>query len=395
MDFDAWRCCRNLPDFGQQRACREWLERNPQIKLNQFVGFGFHGQAFIVAACRYACEKVGRKCLKKNLGIFGFWVCLVPSEQHSRIAADDSNPIVSIIIPTYNRAEFIGDAIASVLRQSCQHFELIVIDDGSTDSTADVLNSFADARLIVVRQKNHGRSAARNKAFGLSRGRYIAFLDSDDLYIEHKLERQVAYMDRHPDVGMIYTSALCIDERGNLLKDNPYVASAEGNIYRQVAFFRPVTITLPTVMVRREVLESVGLFDEAMDRFEDTDLWRRIAKCYQIGVMAEPTCKLRTHADNSLRSQNPRCIIDAIEYYVAKIFRDDADVDAGFLHDGASRLYEYYGKAFISVSGSRRYGLSLLKKSILMQPQRFLSIVLQSLRVLGGSFMREHLTQHR
>src|SRR5690554_3087136 len=91
----------------------------------------------------------------------------------------DIAPVVSIIMPTYNRAEFISAAISSVLRQTYESFELIVIDDGSTDETAQVIRSFTDQRVLFVRQANHGRSAARNRALGMARGRYIAFLDSD------------------------------------------------------------------------------------------------------------------------------------------------------------------------------------------------------------------------
>ena len=281
------------------------------------------------------------------------------------------------------------------MRQSYPDFELIVVDDGSTDSTANVVDSINDDRLIFLSQENRGRSAARNRALTRARGRYIAFLDSDDLYLADKLERQIAYMDRHPDVGMIYTSAHCIDEWGNLLDEHPYVASVEGEIYKQVAFFRPVTITLPTVMVRREVLESVGCFDEVMERFEDTDLWRRIAKRYRVGVITEATCRLRTHADNALLSQNPLKIISSIEYYVAKVFREDADVGIDFLKEGASRLYEYYGTAFISIPGWRRDGLSLLKMSATYKPRRTIPIILAGLRAVAGSIMRQYRPNER
>lgn len=302
-------------------------------------------------------------------------------------------PAVSVILPTYNRAAFLGEAVASVLAQSFRNFELIIIDDGSSDSTAEVVCSFIDPRLVFLQQENRGRSAARNRALGMARGRYIAFLDSDDVYLEDKLERQIAYMERRPDVDMIYTSAYCIDERGNLLEGRNYVATVEGNIYEEVAFFQPVTITLPTVMVRREVIENVGGFDEAMDRFEDTDLWRRIAKKHRIGIIKEPTCRLRTHTDNTLRSQDPAKIIAAIEYYVAKIFQEDADMDAAFLRRGASLLYEYYGLAFVSVPAWRHHGFALLRKSILSCPPRFAAVAKAGLKVFAGSLARQYMAK--
>ncbi|AHG44174.1 glycosyl transferase family 2 [Rhizobium leguminosarum bv. trifolii CB782] len=297
-------------------------------------------------------------------------------------------PTVSVIIPTYNRARFIRGAIESVFGQSFSDFELIVIDDGSTDETAKIVGALGDNRLNFIRQENRGRSAARNRAIALARGRYIAFLDSDDMYLPDKLSQQVDYMDSHPEDGMIYTSAMCIDGDGRPLNSQGYEAWAGGDIYKQVAFFQPVTITLPTVMVRREVLDAIGGFDEAMERFEDTDLWRRIAKRYRVGMLVEATCILRTHADNTLRSQNPVKIVEAIEYYVAKIFRDDADVGMHFLKDGASRLYEYYGRAFMSIPEWRYQGVLLTKRAIALEPKRAAEIVASSIRTVLGSAVR-------
>ncbi|MBB4522297.1 glycosyltransferase family 2 protein [Rhizobium leguminosarum] len=282
-----------------------------------------------------------------------------------------AGPAISVIIPTYNRSSFIGEAIDSVLRQTFGDFELIVIDDGSTDGTGEIVRGFEDNRLLFIQQKNAGRSAARNRAIEIARGRYIAFLDSDDTYLQDKLERQVEFMEKHPEIGMIYTSAKCIDAEGNILKNHVYIASVSGQIYHQVAFFRPVTITLPTVMLRREVLDTVGGFDEEMERFEDTDLWRRVSKRYEVGALTYSTCLLRTHDDNTLRTQNPVKIANAIEYYVEKIFREDADMDSDFLKEGASRLYEYYGLAFMTVPAWRRQGLTLLRKSVEFSPKRF------------------------
>jgi len=304
---------------------------------------------------------------------------------------EQSIPTVSIILPTYNRAELIGDAISSVLAQSYGDFELIVVDDGSTDATAEVVDSFRDPRIVFLQQENRGRAAARNKAIMASRGRYIAFLDSDDEYLDQKLDLQVAYMDSHSDIGMVYTSAYCIDERGRPLDRHTYVASVAGDIYKDVAFFRPVTITLPTVMLRREVLDSVGYFDEAMERFEDTDLWRRVAKRYRVGIIVEPTCRLRTHRQNSLMAQNPGTIIAAIEYYVAKVFREDADLGTPWLKEGASRLYEYYGKAFLSIPQWRHHGVVLLVRSMTFAPRQGARILFAGLTVFAGSLVRRCL----
>lgn len=276
-------------------------------------------------------------------------------------------PKVSVIIPTYNRGKFIGAAIQSVLNQTFQDFEVVVVDDGSTDQTGDVVKAFASGKVKYVYQPNRGRSNARNHALGLAKGRYIAFLDSDDLYLPDKLALQVDYMDSHPEIGMIYTSAYCIDENGARMKDE-YEATVSGWVYEHIAFFVPVTITLPTAMVRKEVFDKVGGFDEAMERFEDTDMWRRISKHYQINALHERTCLLRTHTDNILAAQDPRRISVALDYYVEKIGKEDGDVGIILRRKGIAKLYGYYGAAMMSNPAWRGMGYSFLLKGMLSWP---------------------------
>jgi glycosyltransferase involved in cell wall biosynthesis len=283
-----------------------------------------------------------------------------------------SHPTISVIIPTYNREKLIAASIDSVLAQTFRDFEIIVIDDGSTDGTADVASRYG-TRIRYVPRANEGRSAARNYALSIARGRFIAFLDSDDLYLPGKLALQVEYLENHPDVGMIYTSAYCIDENGNRLP-HVYEASVSGHIYEQVAFYVPVTITLPTVIARREVFEAVGVFDVAMDRFEDTDMWRRIAKEFEIAALPEKTCLLRTHMDNSLQQQEPLRLLKAVEYYTRKVFAEDSAVGWRILRKGAGRLNLFYAKALLSLSGNGAIGCRLLLKSIAFDPLHFYRI---------------------
>lgn len=251
--------------------------------------------------------------------------------------------LISVIIPTYNRAAFINAAVESVLNQSYENLELIVVDDGSTDKTGDIVQSFKDARLKYIYQENKGRSAARNKALDLAGGDLIAFLDSDDQYMPGKLQTQVDFLNMHPEFGMVYTDAICLDDHGNIIKK--FVANKAGWIYQDIAYFVPTTITLPTVMARREVFEKVGQFDENMHRFEDTDMWRRISKEYQIGAINENTCILRTHQDNSFLYQVPGNVLDSLEYYTQKILRDDSS-HAQFHKVGIAAISGYYQGAF-------------------------------------------------
>lgn len=264
-----------------------------------------------------------------------------------------SGPLVSVILPTYNRAHLIAESILSVLAQTYKNFELIVVDDGSTDNTDAVIAQFSDSRIRYIQQPNRGRSNARNHALSLARGELITFLDSDDLYLPEKIACQVEYLQSHPGTGMAYTSAYCIDELSNRL-EHQYIASVSGLIYESIAFFTPVTITLPTVMTYKSVINKVGGFDEAMHRFEDTDMWRRIALNYRIDALPEFTCMLRTHCDNHLLNQDPEQIISALEYYDAKLHQDT--IEPSVLNRGLARLYGYYSAALKSVPEFQDYG---------------------------------------
>ena len=275
-------------------------------------------------------------------------------------------PIVSVIIPTFNRGQFIGAAIQSVINQTYDQFEIIVVDDGLTDHTSEIINSLG-SDIKYIYQTNQGRSKARNVALGIATGKYIAFLDSDDLYLPNKLQLQVNYLDSHPEIGMVYTSAYCMDDNGDFLREI-YDARISGRIYNQIAFFVPVTIALPTVMVRREVLDAIGTFDENMERFEDTDLWRRISKDYTIGAIGEFTCSLRTHQGNILNNQNPTKIAKSLEYYICKVRLDDVNRNRISRLKGISNLYEYYGAAMMTVPAWRKFGYVLLLKGLLSWP---------------------------
>lgn len=282
------------------------------------------------------------------------------AESSPSLSGREIPPQVSVIIPTYNRGQYIGESIRSVLTQSYADLEVIVVDDGSTDDTEKIIDAIVDPRLHYIRQENRGRSNARNHALSLARGKYITFLDSDDLYLPNKIELQVDYLIKHPDVGMVYTSAYCINDGGDMLA-HKYEATVSGHIYEQIAFFMPVTITLPTVMTFRDVMNHVGGFDENMHRFEDTDMWRRISKSYRIDAMPEYTCKLRTHDDNSLLNQNPDQIASALDYYAKKIIRDDGEVNLAVRKKGLACLYRYYGCALITVPQFAGKGKELLR----------------------------------
>jgi glycosyltransferase involved in cell wall biosynthesis len=226
-----------------------------------------------------------------------------------------TDPLVSIIIPTYNRAWIVRDAIDSVLGQTYADFELIVVDDGSTDRTPQILDAYGD-RLRVIRQANQGVSAARNRGIGESSGPLIALLDSDDLWLPGKLSVQVDFFRKHPAALICQTDEIWIR---NGLQVNP------GKRHRKpsgMIFERSLELCLVSpsaVMFRRELIEKVGLFDESLPACEDYDLWLRVGCRFPVHLIGRPlTIKRGGHEDqlsrqSSLDKYRIRSLVKLIE----------------------------------------------------------------------------------
>lgn len=191
---------------------------------------------------------------------------------------------VSVIIPTYDRASILPEAVKSILAQTYRDFELYVIDDGSTDNTREVLIPYRH-RLNYVYQRNRGVSAARNRGIRLSTGELVSFLDSDDLWKPTKLERQVTHLAGHPDHPVCYTEEVWI-RHGARVNPRKVHAKHSGWIFEKVL---PLCIISPSsLMLRRSVLDNIGLFDETLPACEDYDLWIRMAAAYPIHLISEP-----------------------------------------------------------------------------------------------------------
>lgn len=208
-------------------------------------------------------------------------------------------PLVSVIIPTHNRLAFLKDAVTSVGAQSFRSVELIIVDDGSTDGTADWLKSGVSDDLRVIHQSNQGVSSARNTGIKASTGELIAFLDSDDTWLPEKLALQVRFFQTHPAAQICQTGEIWIR---NGVRVNP------GKRHRKesgMIFERSLALCLVSpsaVMMRRSLLDEVGLFDESLPACEDYDLWLRILWKYPVELLDPPlVVKRGGHADQLSR----------------------------------------------------------------------------------------------
>lgn len=213
-------------------------------------------------------------------------------------------PLVSAVIPTYNYGRFVARAVESVLRQTWQPLECVVVDDGSTDDTADILRQF-DGRITVVRQRNAGLAAARNAGIEAATGSFIAFLDADDEWHAAKIEAQVALMLRCPDVGAVGCGRLHLDAAGNVLEEIAGIPQHDSRdaVLRGIALRRFwIGGSGSGAMVRRSVFEAVGLFDTQLTAAEDWDMWLRIAAACDIDNVPEILTSIYRHGTGTFRN---------------------------------------------------------------------------------------------
>jgi glycosyltransferase involved in cell wall biosynthesis len=202
---------------------------------------------------------------------------------------------VSVIIPTHNRPEYLPTAIRSVLGQTYQDFEIIVVDDASTDETLEIVGSFDDERLRYLRlETSSGAAAARNKGIEKSAAEYLAFLDDDDEWLPDKLRLQVEKIENSAaHVGMVYTGYLAVERSTGQVIDirRP---TQRGDLYHALLKDNWVSST-SSVLMKRECVQKIGMFDETLPSFQDYDLWIRISKHFRIECVSEPLFRFYCH----------------------------------------------------------------------------------------------------
>jgi glycosyltransferase involved in cell wall biosynthesis len=224
-----------------------------------------------------------------------------------------STPAVSVVIATRNYGRYLAGAIRSVLDQTWRDFEIVVIDDGSTDDTPAVVQPFlADSRVHYQRTDGLGQSRAKNLGIRLCRAPLIAFLDGDDEWLPQKLERQLPLFD-DLTIGVVYSRRVLIDEIGRECA-TPQAAVVRGRIYNDLLAANPVCFS--SVVVRRTVFETVGMLDPCLQLAIDYDLWLRVSRHFDFDYIDEPLVRYRTgHANLSSR------IVDRLQTVLAILRR--------------------------------------------------------------------------
>ncbi len=192
-------------------------------------------------------------------------------------------PVISVIIPVYNGAKTIRQTIESVLNQTFRDFELIIVNDGSTDKTLEVISSFKDLRIHVFSYQNAGLSESRNRGIGLAAGEFLSFIDADDLWAPLKLEVELETLRGNPEASVVYSWLDYIDENGDYLKMGCHFLFS-GSVYKDLLLMNFVG-SGSNIMVRKQVLNSLDTFDETLDAAADWDFCLKLAECHRFVVV--------------------------------------------------------------------------------------------------------------
>ena len=223
-------------------------------------------------------------------------------------------PALSVIIPAYNRAAIVPRAIRSVLAQTLEDWELIVVDNGSDDGTDLAVKAFTDPRIRLVRHtESRGPSAARNAGIRAAKGKYVAFLDSDDEWLPEKLAGDVRAFRAEPDAGMVYSGKRLVDEDGRVLLVR--MPTLRGRVYQELMRWDFIG-SCSRVTVRKDVLEAAGGFDERLRVRDDWDLWLRVARVAPVAAVDQ--CVVVRHMGRDQVSGSLRAICEEWNIVVQK-----------------------------------------------------------------------------
>ncbi len=226
-------------------------------------------------------------------------------------------PKVTVIIPAYNAMKYLPKTVESVLNQTLTDFEVLIINDGSSDGIVEWASQITDLRVRLISQENQGTAVARNTGIVESQGEYIAFLDADDIWEPTKLEKQAQCLDNNPLVGLVDAWTAFIDENGKLT-GLVMKHETEGDVYKEVVETCDSSVCCgSSPMIRRSCFDTLGLFDRE-SYIEDVDMWIRIATRYHYGVVKEPLVKYRMHPNN--KSKDCESMLRGFRQLIEKIY---------------------------------------------------------------------------
>ena len=255
--------------------------------------------------------------------------------------------VVSVIVPVYNRENYVAETLDSILQQTYQNIEIVAVNDGSKDNSLLVLESYKKKypdKILVIDQENQGQVRSRNNAILQSRGEYIAFLDSDDLWLPDKLEKQLPlFVD---NVGLVYSGIHNIDGDGNIIDTELIREDMRGDIHNKLLIKN--RMTGGTVVLRRDVIDKVGMFDVDFAAAENWDLWLRVSKHYAVDFVNEPLVKYRKHSGNM--SKDDILMINIVDSILKKHCSGEPDSPASKIAIDKAHANFAYRKGIYNIS---------------------------------------------
>lgn len=285
-------------------------------------------------------------------------------------------PRISVVIPTYNHDRYIGACIESVLGQTYRDFEVIVVDDGSTDGTARVVSEYGD-QVRYLHKENGGTSSALNAGIEAARGEYLAWLSSDDRYAPTKLAKQIAQLETHPQLRISHTAFHHTDKNGVILKTSILTPQEAASI-SVATLLKGNPVNGSSILFHRSCVERVGTFDESLQGTEDWEMWIRLAGCYQFGYVPEPLLFYRWHDANFTHKRER--MTQAMWQMLLKVASTQSAVDVMGLHvphdmsrrAEMSRVLLYLADTYWTHPASPEIVPRLLGKAIVARPiQRY------------------------
>lgn len=274
------------------------------------------------------------------------------------------HPLISVIIATYNREAFVAEAIDSVLAQTWPNFEILVVDDGSTDDTQSVLARYRDdPRITLIYQENQKRAAAFNNALQYAKGEFIGILDSDNRWLPHRLAREMEVFEAHPEVDIVYANNITIDEKG---RETTRMTMRRYSGYITRELWRDNCVSINTTLVRRKCFDEMGGMDPSCKRSDDYELWLRFSTRYRFLHIPEYVAEYRVMTDQL--STDKRARFAAGERILSNFQKryPNAMTEAEF-RQGWAAFYTRKARYFASV-GDRREAVSAIAKALRYRP---------------------------
>jgi glycosyltransferase involved in cell wall biosynthesis len=211
-------------------------------------------------------------------------------------------PTISIIMPVWNGAKYLRPAIDSILNQTFHDFEFIIINDGSTDETLSIIESYDDPRVVLISQANQGVTKSLNNGLKAAKGEFIARMDADDLAMPERLEKQLGFLQANPDIGLCGSRAIAIDKDGQVLRNFDYPPLTHQAIVRYYLLHNPFIHS--SVLFRKSVIEQCGGYDESIPRAQDYELWGRVIAKYRTANLPDHLLEYRVLNEGVTKSKN-------------------------------------------------------------------------------------------